>query len=171
MNNKFIILAAILILALAIGFYTYNAAENNQNKDTMLSYNKDTILITNAFAFATAENAKTAAAFMTIENMSAENDQLIGAKSSVAEIVEIHQNMTDEETGTMLMRKVPALDIQSGQEVLLKPQGYHVMFINLAKPFELKDSFPLTLVFAKAGEKTIDVTVTLPGQILQETVE
>jgi copper(I)-binding protein len=41
----------------------------------------------------------------------------------------------------------------------LQPGGFHVMFINIAKPFEVGEIIELTLNFENAGEKVIEVEV------------
>ena len=45
----------------------------------------------------------------------------------------------------------------------MKPGGYHVMFMGLKGPLKEGDSFPLSLVFEKAGEIGVMVTVMKAG--------
>lgn len=52
----------------------------------------------------------------------------------------------------MTMRPVEAIDIPAGETVMLKPGGYHIMLIDLAKPLKVGDKIDLTLKFEKAGE-------------------
>lgn len=59
----------------------------------------------------------------------------------------------------MKMRPVEAISIPAGGMAELKPGGDHVMFMRLSEPLKEGDHFPLTLVFEKAGE--FDVTVTV----------
>lgn len=122
-----------------------------------------TIEISDSFAFATMPGASTGAAFMTLHNTGSENDVLLGIKSDIAKITEIHQNMIDPDDQTMMMRKVPSIEIASGDSVILEPTGYHVMFIQLKEPLTIDLTIPVTLLFEKAGEKKVDIQVVPPG--------
>ncbi|MGB8862115.1 MAG: copper chaperone PCu(A)C [Ilumatobacteraceae bacterium] len=61
--------------------------------------------------------------------------------------------------GQMGMRPVDAIELPAGVAVELKPGGYHIMLIDLAKPLEVGTTLKLTLTFEKAGDITIDVPV------------
>jgi len=125
-----------------------------------------TIFIQPAMASdATMPGAQTGAAFMVIQNNadSAQADRLIGATSKISEIVEVHQNLIDPDDGKMMMRKIKGIDLPVGQEVALKPDGYHIMFIKMKESLTLNKQFPLTLMFEKAGEVKVDVNVMPPG--------
>jgi len=64
----------------------------------------------------------------------------------------------------MKMRPVEAgIEIKPGQTVELKPGGYHVMFVDLKKPFEQGDHIMATLKFEKAGDVSVDFTVEAIG--------
>jgi copper(I)-binding protein len=79
--------------------------------------------------------------------------------SPAAAIVEIHEMKMDG--GMMTMRAVDRIVLPAGKAVELKPGGYHVMLMDLAKPLKEGDSVPLKLTFEdKAGKKvTQDVNV------------
>ena len=66
---------------------------------------------------------------------------------------------SDTMAGAMQMRPVKSIDIPAGEKVELKPGGYHIMLIDLVEPLKLGDTFDLTLMFEKAGEKTVSVEV------------
>ena len=61
--------------------------------------------------------------------------------------------------GEMVMREVDSIDLPAGVAVELKPGGYHIMLMELAKPLEVGTTIQITLVFEKAGSITIDVPV------------
>lgn len=127
------------------------------------THHESTIEIHEAHAFATTSQAKTGAAFMVIKNHSDNTDRLINAQSNIAEFTEIHQNYIDPDDDTMMMRKIENIEVTSHETVTLEPAGYHIMLINLKEPLNKGSSFPLTLTFEKAGEKTITVNITAAG--------
>ena len=62
-------------------------------------------------------------------------------------------------SGEMGMREVDQIDLPAGQTVTLKPGGYHIMLIDLAKPLTNGETFELTLTFQKAPTQKVTVTV------------
>jgi copper(I)-binding protein len=125
----------------------------------------DDITIDGQWARNSPKNVKMGAAYMTFE--SAEGDVLVSGSvdPSVAEAVEIHAMMpvegsTEEEGMAMMeMVEIPDLEILAGEPTVLQPGGFHVMFINIAKPFEIGEVIELTLNFENAGQKVIEVEV------------
>ena len=61
--------------------------------------------------------------------------------------------------GAMQMLPVSTVEIPAGETVEFKPGGHHIMLIDLVEPLKLGDTFELTLMFEKAGEKTVSVEV------------
>jgi len=115
--------------------------------------------VSNAWARASPGKAETGAAYLTVVSPTA--DKLVSASTPAAKKAELH---TMTMTGmVMKMRPLAALDIPAGQPVTLKPGGMHIMLIGLAKPLRTGQSFPLTLTFAKAGTRTVDVAVEKLG--------
>ena len=99
------------------------------------------------------------AAFMIITNNGSDSDTLLGARSDVSNVVELHETIMEDDV--MRMRPIDGqrLEIPAGGEVILKPGGIHVMFIGLNQQLKPGDTFQLALDFEKSGEKTLDVTV------------
>jgi copper(I)-binding protein len=101
----------------------------------------------------------TGAAFMTIVNSSTEADRLIGAKTDVAETVEVHEVKTGD-GGMMTMSPLAdGLEIPAGATMVLEPGSYHLMLIGLKQDLTMGFSYELTLTFEKAGELTVTVIV------------
>lgn len=121
------------------------------------------INVSDAYSFGTMPGAKTGAAFMTLTNKGAEKDSLIAAKSSVAEITEVHQNLIDPDDGKMMMRRIKAIALPVNEAVNLEPTGYHIMFINLKQALGIGETIPVQLVFEKSGTKTVNIQVIAPG--------
>ncbi len=101
--------------------------------------------------------AKAGAAFVTIINTGAIDDRILAAKSDVAELVELHTHSMDG--GVMRMRPVEAIVVPAGDAAKLAPGGHHIMLLNLKSPLVAGESFPITLVFEKAGEITVEVKI------------
>jgi copper(I)-binding protein len=118
--------------------------------------------ISQPWARASAGMAKAGAAFMTLHNDTGMDDTLIAAKSDVASRVELHTHLMED--GVMKMREVKdGIPVKNGASQDLKPGSYHVMFMGLKAPLQENSTFPVTLVFKHAGEKSIVVEVKGPG--------
>jgi copper(I)-binding protein len=125
--------------------------------------------------------ASAGAIYMDLE--AAEDDRLIGASvdATIAGKVEIHETaMMDDAMGgddpmggddsmggeddghmggAMTMREVGEIALPAGTTVNLEPGGYHIMLLEIASPLELGQKFDVTLTFADAGEKVVEVEV------------
>jgi len=109
-----------------------------------------------AWARPTPPAATVAAVYMTLRNRGSA-DRLLRLTSPLAARVELHQ--TRSEGGMMRMRPLPFVDIAAGGELVAAPGGLHVMMLQLQRPLTAGEEFPLTLVFATAGEIHVKVTV------------
>ena len=103
----------------------------------------------------------TGAGFMTIRNTGTQPDRLLSGRSSFASVVELHTHI--REGDVMRMRPVPTIDLPPGQEVRLVPGGLHLMLIGLTAALEQGASVPVTLVFERAGEVEIRLSVESAG--------
>ena len=99
----------------------------------------------------TPNGAKVAGGYLSITNTGTEPDRLVSVASDASAKVEVHEmSMTN---GVMQMRPLgEGLTIKPGETVELKPGGYHVMFLDIAKPFKQGDAIKATLQFEKAGK-------------------
>jgi len=162
MNKKIIFTTlAVLLIVIAAGLF-YKESKNHKSNIHDIVYVEDEIEITTPYAFATTPNAKTAAAFLTINNASEQDNALVAVDSDIAEHNEIHQTYIDLDDGTMMMRKIKKLNTPKGKTTL-EPKGYHVMFINLKNKLSVDDQFPVTLTFEDGTTKNITVDVVTPG--------
>lgn len=123
------------------------------------------IAVTDAYSFAVPAGAKTAAAFMTLNyaqgGAAISPDRLLRAESAVAGKVELHTSVIENDV--MSMRPLESLPLPPTGSFVLKPQGVHIMLMDLKKNFVAGESFPLTLVFEKAGAVPVEVDVRAPG--------
>ena len=132
------------------------------------------VVIEGAWARTSAAGADMGAAYMSIT--SAIDDRLTDVKvdPAVAEMAQIHEvvmaggDMTSDNTmmssdstaaPEMTMQEVDEIALNAGEKVELKPGGYHIMLMKLAKPLESGSTISITLVFANAGEKVVEVPV------------
>ncbi len=101
------------------------------------------------------------AGFMTLRNTGSTPDRLIAARSTAAGTVELHTHVRDGDV--MRMRPVEAIDLPPGQDVRLAPGGYHLMLIGLTAATRPGTTLPVTLVFERAGEVTVNLAVERAG--------
>lgn len=120
------------------------------------------IAIEQAWTRATPPNAPVAGGFLTIRNSGDRADRLVSVTSPDANSVEIHQMTMDG--GVMRMRKLAdGLPIDAGSVVMLKPGGYHLMFIGPTHPIVEGGTVTATLRFEKAGTREVRFDVRALG--------
>src|SRR5712664_4917650 len=108
------------------------------------------INIDDAWARATAPGSRIAAGYMTIRNLSASPDRLVGASSPVAARVQTH--VTVREGEVFRMREVKGYDVPASGSFELKPGGAHLMLVDVKRPLKEGGKVPVTLRFKRAGE-------------------
>ena len=114
------------------------------------------LTIKDAWARATPPGVDTGAVYLTIVNGDAA-DQLLGARSSAAREVELHEST--EHGDVVEMQRIDALPIGAGTTVALAPSAGHLMLIGLARPLVAGHTIAVTLLFERAGP--IDVSVPI----------
>ncbi|HEY7240641.1 MAG TPA: copper chaperone PCu(A)C [Burkholderiales bacterium] len=113
--------------------------------------------ITDPWIRATAPGQKTAAGYMTIRNQSAQPERLVGVSSEVAGKVQTHVSIKDGDI--MRMREVKGYDIPARGTFELKPNGSHLMMVDLKRPLKEGEKVPVLLKFEKTGEVKVDFEV------------
>jgi copper(I)-binding protein len=113
--------------------------------------------VSDAWMRATAPGQKTAAGYMTIRNKSAQPERLVGGSSQAAAKLETHVSIQDGDI--MRMREVKAYDIPAKGSFELKPNGSHLMLVDLKRPLKEGDKVPVVLKFEKSGEVKVDFEV------------
>jgi periplasmic copper chaperone A len=114
------------------------------------------VTVAHPWVRATPGGATTGAAYLEIKVADGVTDRLVSASSPAAGRAEIHTHTMDGDV--MRMRRVDGLDVKSGS-VVLKPQGNHVMLMDLKGPLKEGDLVNLKLVFEKAGAIDVEATV------------
>jgi copper(I)-binding protein len=120
-------------------------------------YRTDSLRIDHPFARATPPGARTGVVFFIVANAGNVTDRLLRASTPIAAGVVLHQ--TTFEDGVMKMRAVPSVEVRPGGRLELKPNGYHLMLLDLKQPLKLGEKFPLTLTFQRGGAILLSVLV------------
>lgn len=121
-------------------------------------YKAGSLLIHHAWARATAPVQKVGAGYLTVRNGGTEADRLVGARAAIVPTIELHTHEIDAQ-GIARMREVDGVDLPPGATVKLAPGGLHLMLIGLSGPLRESESFPLTLVFERAGEVEVEIKI------------
>ena len=118
--------------------------------------------LSGGFSRATLPNAPVAGGFLTIKNTGTEDDTLIGAASPVAGHMEVHEMKMEGDV--MKMHEIEGgLPIPAGETVVLRPGGFHVMFMQLKEPLVEGSTVMVTLTFARAGSVEVPLLVGAPN--------
>ena len=113
------------------------------------SYTFDNLRIDHPYVRPTPPGARAGGAYFEIENRGAQADRLLRVSTTAAGSAEIHSMSMDG--NVMRMRAVAAMDIPPHATAALKPNGYHVMLLDLKRSLAVGDTVPLTLTFEKGG--------------------
>lgn len=89
------------------------------------------------------------AVYLAIRNPGSETDQLTGASSDAAEVIQL-------QNGTQVVEAIP---VDANKEFVFIPDGYHVMLIDLKHDLQVGDEIVVVLHFRDHGDLTISVPV------------
>jgi len=118
----------------------------------------DTIAVSGAWSRPTPPGAPTAVGYLTIANHGHAPDRLLSEDSPAAGMVSLHQ--MSMAGGIMRMRPVTGgLEIAPGASVTLDPNGDHLMFEGLKRPFKSGSKVQVALHFQHAGLVRVMVVV------------
>ncbi|MCC5986240.1 MAG: copper chaperone PCu(A)C [Pararhodobacter sp.] len=112
-----------------------------------------------AYARAATAMSQSGAAFMVLRNQGDSDCRITGARSDVAQRVELHTHIEDEQ-GVMRMVEIEGgIALPANGEHALERGGDHVMFLGLNRPLEQGDVIALTLIFEDGAEVALEVPV------------
>ena len=117
-----------------------------------------TVIVEDAWSRASIGMNRPGAAYMTIRNLGAETETLVGIRTDLAMTPEIHLSATNEQ-GVSTMTPMGDIEIAPDEAVALEPGGLHVMLMRLSRPMIEGETFALTLVFADGDEATVEVPI------------
>lgn len=98
------------------------------------------VTATDAWVRGTVPAQTSTGAFVTLK--SSEDAKVVAVVTPAAKTAEIHESAMHE--GMMHMHAVDSLALPAGKRVELKPGGFHVMLMGLARPLGAGDKVPLT---------------------------
>ena len=120
----------------------------------------DNVSVQDPYVRLAPPNAPATGAFMVIKNNGDKDVKVLKADNPASRVTELHTHLN--EGGVMKMRPVPAIDVKSKSEAVLKPGGLHVMLIDLKAPMKEGDVVPITLSFDDGSSKVVDAKVIKP---------
>lgn len=118
--------------------------------------------VDDAWVRATVPNQHATGVFMQLTSAAA--GRLVAVESDAAKHVEVHEMAMQD--NVMKMRQVPGIDLPAGQKVELKPGGYHVMLIDLARQITPGEHIALTLVVEDGKQQQHRVPVQAVARAL-----
>lgn len=151
--------ATLLFQAGGIALAQMSHGSADKMKEPMKDMAKETtgVRVSKAWARATVSKAHAGAAYVTIANGGAASDKLVSVSTPAAGRAEMHTTIKDGDI--MRMRAVEHIEIGPKAMVTLQPGGVHIMLMDLKAPLKEGTTFPMTLIFEKAGETTVEVAV------------
>lgn len=121
------------------------------------------VAVTDSWAPTTPPHAPTAVIYLTIDNGTATDDQLLDVSSSRCGTVELHATTIDENRIMRMRLATPdLLEIPSGKALDMVPGGLHVMCIDPPTPFEEGEMLDVTVTMEKAG--TLQITTPVENR-------
>lgn len=147
--NTVVNIVRTLAVALAVAFAVPALAHDYKIGD---------LVVDHPYARATPPGAPVGGGYMIVKNTGQSADRLVGANADFAGRVEVHEMKMSE--GIMKMRRIEGgLEIPPGGEVVLKPGGYHLMFMKLTEQLAEGEKRKVTLEFEKAGRIEVEFSV------------
>ena len=104
--------------------------------------------------------AEAAAFYVTIDNGSDTDEQLVAASSDRCGAIELHNSMMNEEGVMMMNQADPSLlAVPAGGTLEMAPGGLHVMCLQVTEAPQLGEEIDLTLEFESGT--SLDVVVSI----------
>lgn len=126
------------------------------------------VAIDGAWARSTVAGQKVSGAYMTL-TAKQEGVRLIGASSSLARKLEIHEMRMDGDV--MRMKRIPELQLPKDQGVSLAPGAYHLMLMGLKQALPERTLIPITLQFVDAKGIIRNLSIQVPAYSSAPTID
>jgi copper(I)-binding protein len=140
----------LVVIALALAACTSTASS--------VAPSAGSIVVEDAWARTSMGMDRAGAAYLEVVNETGQADALVGATSSAAGTVELHETSADA-GGQMAMHPVERIELPAGGRVALEPGGLHVMLIGLTADLVAGEEIELTLDFEHAPDLKVKAAV------------
>lgn len=127
-----------------------------------IAYAQAAVTVVDAWVRSTVPEQHATGAFMRLT--AAASTRLVGASSTAAKVVEVHEMAMQNDV--MKMRQVDAIALPAGTPVELKPGGYHIMLMQLTRQIKAGDTVPVTLIFEDSARQRSEITVQAQARAL-----
>ena len=117
----------------------------------------NTLRVAEAWVPATDKVGADVPLLMTVHNEADGGDALLRVRCPVANFSERHT--VDRGEGAPAMRTIPSIPIAAGGTMVLKPDGYHIMLLQIRQPLVAGEKFACSINFQKAGTIETEVNV------------
>lgn len=115
--------------------------------------------VTGAWTRPTPPGSDEAAIYLTIRNGTDAADRVVAASSPACMVVTPHLTEITDGVSQMSESGGDQLDMDPGAELVMEPNGLHLMCLGLVEPLANGDSTEVTISFANAPAITADVSV------------
>ena len=132
------------------------AAEFSSSNRALETYSNESICVAAPWSYESLGKL-VGAAYMVISARDDVTDTLVGASSTAASKVDVHDIVVVD--GNMTMTPAKNLTFNQDSPLQMKPHGLHFMLMGLNKPLESGMTIPLTLKFMNSGVIEIEVSV------------
>jgi len=112
------------------------------------------IVASEGWSRATPPRATTAVGYLVLTNTGSESRSLLRIVSPASDRVSIHRSSVDH-NGVARMWPMGELTLRPGESLRFDPNGFHVMFKDIAAPFVAGTKVPLSLLFEDEKEVTV----------------
>jgi hypothetical protein len=100
------------------------------------------------------------AVYLSLINETGTADALVGAETTAATTVEVHETTADA-SGQMAMHPVEKVELPAGGRVELAPGGFHIMLIGLTGELTAGQEIELTLHFEHAPDLVVKAAIRM----------
>lgn len=158
-QTRWVILVAAAAAAVLLLFAAVDDFGGAEEASVAADLDETALIVEEAWTRAGFAGGNTAV-YMKLTNAGSEALRLVGAASSAAEAVELHETVITEDH-VMLMEPVEAVELPPGGTVELRPAGLHVMLLGLKRDLAEGDRLELELTI----EGLDPVQVSAPARI------
>ena len=119
------------------------------------------LMFSNASVPMPPPGAKVAAGYLSIDNHSSKDINIVAASSKQFDGVEFHLSVIENDVAKMLPQS--QLSIEAGASLELKHGGYHLMLMGPKEPLKAGQSIPVILESADGTQHPFELKVAMPG--------